>query len=226
MESLAFIFGPLLLSRGSREQDKLVAGFVLRTILANRAYLLPRAGSTSGGPLSLLYDSPVHLPPAPSAPAHPLPPSAFRPSAPSTAPRRHGGGLGEMSGGLGGPPRGQAEWSAAGTAVSAEAAQAQARLRRSQQQQQPPPSAHQPRAYLPPAPLPQTLPSRPRTAAGMPDWVGELRRGATPNTITGTIRDNMGYVIEITGIKSEHGYEIIGMPGPHPPEYRLPGDLE
>jgi len=51
---------------------------------------------------------------------------------------------------------------------------------------------------------------------------GTLRRGASPGTITGELRDAFGTVFVITGTRTPEGYAIEGVPGPIPDGLKLP----
>jgi len=54
---------------------------------------------------------------------------------------------------------------------------------------------------------------------------GTLRRGPTPNTVEGELRDIFGPALLLTGTREPDGsYTITARPGPIPDELALPWD--
>lgn len=55
---------------------------------------------------------------------------------------------------------------------------------------------------------------------------GTLRRGPTPDTIEGELRDEFGIVFVLTGVRDGSGYRIEGVPGPIADGLKLPWEQE
>lgn len=51
---------------------------------------------------------------------------------------------------------------------------------------------------------------------------GRLRRGATPDTVTGNLRDAFGTEFLITGRRTADGYDLEAVSGPIPEGLRIP----
>lgn len=56
---------------------------------------------------------------------------------------------------------------------------------------------------------------------------GTLRRGPTPNTVEGELRDQFGPALLLTGTRQPDGsYTLTARPAPIPPELALPDGFE
>jgi len=54
-------------------------------------------------------------------------------------------------------------------------------------------------------------------------WTGWLKRGETPDTVTGQLTDSWGWVVTLTGARDpEGGYRLEGRLGPAPEALRIP----
>jgi len=63
----------------------------------------------------------------------------------------------------------------------------------------------------------------PPTTESAPVWKGWLKRGETPDTVTGQLTDSWGWVVTLTGTRSpEGGYVLEGRLGPAPEALRIP----